>query len=549
MGKDFPYMDENGSISKTNILREKRIRTPTQIYASTKLVTAFEGTKDKKAQKKLDTFKKRQKANAKRGKKSKACFKWLGKPVSTRYDEEHDDRITRYKTFEFDDTIYRKGTSVHLRNARKPTMPHVGLILDCFEAETDGLQYVRVQWFLRDNELPKSLRAMVKKKQTVETALIIDATRNVADMLAEELVEAVMVCPAWEHKPPQPRIAEVADSIESDGSSPVCKTPARNVRAERSVEEDEDDVPKYYVQFTYDADNKSVAELTRDTYASWKLEVFKHAEVKESGAEDDAADDEDYKVTADESDDSGSEGEVESDGQSLAQEDDEDSDEDKPICSKRKRVTTRRKRTRKRKAPRPRAKPKTPGVSKTKKQKIMEGLAKTINDRANRRDNTSTIAGAEEDVYEKARRMLHVSAVPDNLPCRENEFAEIYGFAEGHITGRESGSMYISGVPGTGKTATVHEVMRQLKSSADEGDLPEFKFVEINGMQLTDIMQAYTQIWKGLTDDKVTPKQALDNLKRYFTTPSPRKECIVLLVDELDQLISTQHSVMYEIFR
>ena len=54
--------------------------------------------------------------------------------------------------------------------------------------------------------------------------------------------------------------------------------------------------------------------------------------------------------------------------------------------------------------------------------------------------------------------------------------------------------MYISGVPGTGKTATVHEVLRSIQEAED--DLPEFTFVEINGMKLTEPAQAYSAFLK-----------------------------------------------------
>ena len=56
--------------------------------------------------------------------------------------------------------------------------------------------------------------------------------------------------------------------------------------------------------------------------------------------------------------------------------------------------------------------------------------------------------------------------------------------------------MYISGVPGTGKTATVHEVLRVLEEERDKGDLPEFRFVEVNGMKLTEPNQTYSAILK-----------------------------------------------------
>lgn len=56
--------------------------------------------------------------------------------------------------------------------------------------------------------------------------------------------------------------------------------------------------------------------------------------------------------------------------------------------------------------------------------------------------------------------------------------------------------MYISGVPGTGKTATVREVMRSLVQGCTDGDVPQFKFLELNGMKLTDPRQAYVHLLK-----------------------------------------------------
>ncbi len=56
--------------------------------------------------------------------------------------------------------------------------------------------------------------------------------------------------------------------------------------------------------------------------------------------------------------------------------------------------------------------------------------------------------------------------------------------------------MYISGVPGTGKTATVHQVIRTLKDEYNDGDLPQFTYIEVNGMKLTEPHQAYCHILK-----------------------------------------------------
>jgi len=52
--------------------------------------------------------------------------------------------------------------------------------------------------------------------------------------------------------------------------------------------------------------------------------------------------------------------------------------------------------------------------------------------------------------------------------------------------------LYISGVPGTGKTATVYEVMKCLPESLSA----KYKFIEVNGMRLTQPHQAFINIYK-----------------------------------------------------
>ena len=156
----------------------------------------------------------------------------------------------------------------------------------------------------------------------------------------------------------------------------------------------------------------------------------------------------------------------------------------------------------------------------------------------------------DKSSLEEAQLRLHVGAVPDSLPCREDEFAQILSFAEGKIFDGTGGCMYISGVPGTGKTATVKEVIRTLQTSSDEGELPEFKFIEINGMRLTEPNQLYAQLWKALTGAKVTTEHAKNLLEKRFTAPTSAKksQTTVVLVDELDLLWNRKQSVLYNIF-
>ncbi|KAG9351009.1 hypothetical protein JZ751_024898 [Albula glossodonta] len=152
------------------------------------------------------------------------------------------------------------------------------------------------------------------------------------------------------------------------------------------------------------------------------------------------------------------------------------------------------------------------------------------------------------NVLEEARARLHVSSVPESLPCREQEFQDIYSFVESKIIDGTGGCMYISGVPGTGKTATVHEVIRCLQHSSDQDEIPAFRFIEINGMKMTDPHQAYVQILQKLTDQKATADHAASLLEKRFSNPAPKRETTVLLVDELDLLWTRKQNVMYNLF-
>ena len=103
-----------------------------------------------------------------------------------------------------------------------------------------------------------------------------------------------------------------------------------------------------------------------------------------------------------------------------------------------------------------------------------------------------------------------MSSVPSSLPCRESEFSTVYSHLEAAISDGSGSCIYISGTPGTGKTATVREVVAQLNALVAADELDDFIFVEINGMKVTDPHQSYSLLWEALRGDRVSPTHALD---------------------------------------
>ena len=94
----------------------------------------------------------------------------------------------------------------------------------------------------------------------------------------------------------------------------------------------------------------------------------------------------------------------------------------------------------------------------------------------------------------------------------------------------------------------MREVIGRLEDAVNSDELDDFIFVEINGMKITDPHQSYTLLWEALKGQRASPTQALDLLEREFSNPSPRRTPCVVLMDELDQLVTKNQAVMYNFF-
>lgn len=123
--------------------------------------------------------------------------------------------------------------------------------------------------------------------------------------------------------------------------------------------------------------------------------------------------------------------------------------------------------------------------------------------------------------YSNARALLHVSAVPDALPCRDREFSHLFIALEGAIKNNTGSCLYVSGTPGTGKTATVREVLAQLQLRINDNTpnaLPLFTTLEINGMKLINPQESYEVLWQHITGQRVSAQNAVGLLEKEFKT-------------------------------
>ncbi|XP_068637543.1 origin of replication complex subunit 1B-like isoform X2 [Aristolochia californica] len=155
---------------------------------------------------------------------------------------------------------------------------------------------------------------------------------------------------------------------------------------------------------------------------------------------------------------------------------------------------------------------------------------------------------------EKAKATLLLATLPKSLPCRDKEMEEITSFIKGALCEDQclGRCLYIHGVPGTGKTMSALAVMRYLRSEIDAGSIRPFCFVEINGLKLASPENIYRVLYEALTGHRVGWKKALHLLNRRFSEDNRKvgkedNQPCILLIDELDLLVTRNQSVLYNI--
>lgn len=119
-----------------------------------------------------------------------------------------------------------------------------------------------------------------------------------------------------------------------------------------------------------------------------------------------------------------------------------------------------------------------------------------------------------------------------------------------------SASLFVAGPPGTGKTASVHSVIARLRQEQAKGKLPAFEFVSLNGMEMRHPFEAYVKFWEvmsGPQKQKCSPEIAVAKLERHFAgrgrdEDGKSSQIVVLLLDEIDYLVTKKQTVLYNFF-
>jgi len=160
----------------------------------------------------------------------------------------------------------------------------------------------------------------------------------------------------------------------------------------------------------------------------------------------------------------------------------------------------------------------------------------------------------QQELFARAAAALRAGSAAGMLPGREAEQEQVANFLRDAIrSGGRKEVLYVSGMPGTGKTASVLEVVRRLQARPSTS----FEFAHVNAMCLSTPGAVFAEICRKIPSAAAGQRkrrmaghgenQAQASLARFFTSGTSRK-VVVLLIDEVDALVTQAQSVLYRLF-
>ena len=152
----------------------------------------------------------------------------------------------------------------------------------------------------------------------------------------------------------------------------------------------------------------------------------------------------------------------------------------------------------------------------------------------------SSTPSRSENVYGRGRQ-LFTQASDGKIIGREAERSQLTSFISKALETRNGGCTYVSGPPGTGKSALVQEIMHEFQAQPVRTSI-------INCVSLKSATEALTNLSEAFCSVKGNAKTSKTSLAKLFTTKKTNSEMHLVLLDEIDTLLKGDCETLYSIF-
>lgn len=150
---------------------------------------------------------------------------------------------------------------------------------------------------------------------------------------------------------------------------------------------------------------------------------------------------------------------------------------------------------------------------------------------------------AVQTVYHQARQLFSRSADPGQLIGRDDERQQLKDFLGRCSKASPSGCLYVSGPPGTGKSAMVNEMTEEATQA------PTVKKAYINCMSIKSSKDLYATLIDQLCkDSEITEADAASSLQTLFMPKKKTSDVYLVVLDEIDHILTLDLESLYNVF-
>jgi cell division control protein 6 len=149
-----------------------------------------------------------------------------------------------------------------------------------------------------------------------------------------------------------------------------------------------------------------------------------------------------------------------------------------------------------------------------------------------------------DGVFAAARQLFVQSGSSGRLIGRDAERTQLRNFISKATQAKSGGCTYISGPPGTGKSALTEEIFEEFRG--DE----KVKIANVNCVSLGSIKEVHSQLVRDFCSATSNTSQADKKQLADLFTPKKRKgsTTYLVLLDEIDNLLDEDCDVLYSLF-
>ncbi|KAI1171205.1 P-loop containing nucleoside triphosphate hydrolase protein [Nemania sp. FL0916] len=160
-----------------------------------------------------------------------------------------------------------------------------------------------------------------------------------------------------------------------------------------------------------------------------------------------------------------------------------------------------------------------------------------------RTPQTPVTPSAIQTVYHHARQLFSRSADPGQLIGRDDERQHLTQYLQRCKSANPSGCIYVSGPPGTGKSAMVNEVSEALVHST------RVKKAYVNCMSIKSSRDLYETLLEQISDSSSLPEGDAATIVEKLLMPRKKSTSVYLVIlDEIDHILTLDLESLYKVF-